>query len=94
MRRAARIDANHTAIVDALRGIGATVTSLAAVGGGAPDLLIGHRGRNFLIEVKDGDKSASRRCLTDDQVIWHNAWKGQVGIVLSPLDAIRLVTGV
>lgn len=43
MRRAARTDANQTAIVEALRKCGASVQSLAAVGKGVPDLLVGLR---------------------------------------------------
>lgn len=71
LRRAAKIDSNHSEIVDALRQCGAFVTSLAAVGKGCPDLLVGFRGRWMLIEVKDGDKSPSRRELTDWQKYFH-----------------------
>ena len=39
--RAARVDDNHVAVVEALRKAGAMVQSLAAVGDGVPDLLIG-----------------------------------------------------
>jgi len=68
MRRAARIDANQPAIIAALRSIGATVQPLHAVGGGCPDLLVGLRGRNILMEVKDGARPPSERRLTADQV--------------------------
>ena len=44
MRRAARIDRNQPEIVKALRQVGAHVTSLAAVGDGVPDLLVGFQG--------------------------------------------------
>ena len=54
MRRAAKIDANHGDIVEALRGIGCSVLSLAPLGKGAPDLLVGYWGRNTILEVKDG----------------------------------------
>ena len=46
-----RVDNNHTAIVLALRAIGATVQSLASVSGGCPDLVVGYHGRNVLLEV-------------------------------------------
>ncbi len=52
MRRAAKIDRNHVEIVAALRGVGASVQDLAAVGKGCPDLLVGYRGQNYVIEVK------------------------------------------
>lgn len=44
MRRRAHTDRNQPAIVAALRGIGATVQPLHAVGQGCPDLLVGYRG--------------------------------------------------
>ena len=52
MRRAAKIDANQTEIVKALRQVGASVQSLASTGKGCPDLLVGFRGVNWLLEVK------------------------------------------
>jgi Holliday junction resolvase len=52
VRRAARTDANQDGIVAALRGAGASVQSLAATGKGCPDLLVGWRGANLLMECK------------------------------------------
>lgn len=39
MRRRAKVDSNHAEIVEALRAQGWEVISLAAIGGGVPDLL-------------------------------------------------------
>jgi hypothetical protein len=88
MRRAARTDANHAVIVGALLRCGATVQSLAAVGQGCPDLMVGFRGRTLLMEVKDGDKIPSKRRLTPDQQEWHAAWAGHVVVVESVEQAI------
>jgi len=85
--RAAKIDANQTAIVKALRDMGASVQILSAVGQGCPDLLVGYRGVNSMLECKDGDKKPSARKLTPDQVKWHAEWKGSVTIVESPMQA-------
>ena len=74
--RAAKIDANQEQIVMALRVVGATVQSLAGVGKGVPDLLVGYQGETYLIEVKDGDKVPSARKLTPDQEDWHGKWTG------------------
>jgi len=75
IRRAARTDANQTEIVAALRKVGCEVLSLAAVGSGCPDLLVlGPDKVLRLIEVKDGEKSASRRALTPHQVKFHERW--------------------
>lgn len=87
-RRRARTDANHSAVIGALRACGATVQDLSAVGDGCPDLLVGHRGRNFAIEVKDGSKAPSARKLTEDQERWHRDWRGQVVVVNSIEEAI------
>jgi hypothetical protein len=88
MRRAARVDSNHAVIVGGLRACGATVQSLASVGAGCPDLLVGHRGRNLLIEIKDGRRSPSKRSLTPDQVTWHRDWNGAVIVVESVEQAV------
>lgn len=91
MRRAAKIDANHSAIVSALRKIGASVQSLAAIGKGCPDILVGFRGRNWLMEIKDGMLKPSARRLTDDEASWHRRWFGQVHLVQSVDEALKLV---
>jgi len=93
-RKAARVDDNQGVIVEALRGAGASVQSLAATGKGCPDLLIGYRGANVLAEVKDGDKIPSKRRLTDDQVKWHSRWKGQVAVVESSKEALQLLVDI
>lgn len=94
MRRAAATDRNQAEIVAALRAIGCTVQPLHSVGQGCPDLLCGFRGRNMLIEVKDGELPPSRRKLTADQVEWHGGWKGQVAVVEDADAAIAIVAGV
>ncbi|MGZ8317460.1 MAG: hypothetical protein ACXWVD_00010 [Telluria sp.] len=71
MRRAARVDANQGAIVAALRRIGCFVQSLAMVGQGCPDLLVGYRACWYVLEVKDGAKHASKQALTPDEREWH-----------------------
>jgi hypothetical protein len=86
MRRAAKVDANQAAIIEALRKCGCSVLSLAAIGKGAPDLLIGLRGKNVLAEVKNPD---TRGKLNDLQSSWHTKWAGQVLTVTSPEDALR-----
>jgi Holliday junction resolvase len=88
--RAAKVDANHVQVVEALRSAGATVQSLAGVGKGVPDLLVGHQGHTLLMEVKDGDKSPSKRKLTEDQLKWHGAWNGgTLAVVDGPEAALR-----
>lgn len=91
MRRAARIDANHIAIVSALKQVGCRVLSLAAVGKGCPDLLVcSARGYLCLLEIKDGSKPPSKRKLTPKQAELHNDWP--VYVVLNAQEAIRVVS--
>ena len=94
MRRAAKIDANQTQVVLALQAAGATVQSLAAVGQGVPDLLVGFQGKTLLMEVKDGQKPPSARRLTEDQLTWHGAWRGGPLAVVDVVDAALRVLGV
>jgi Holliday junction resolvase len=91
LRRAAKVDANQKEIVSALRVAGATVEHLHAVGKGCPDLLIGYKGFNYLIEVKDGTKTPSQRRLTPDQVKWHANWFGQKIVIESVGSALSFI---
>jgi hypothetical protein len=91
MRRAANVDRNQPEIVAALRAAGATVEHLHAVGGGCPDLLVGYRGANYLLEVKDGRKVASAKRLNPDQIVWHASWRGQKAVVEDIEQALRAI---
>ncbi len=91
-RRAARTDANQTAVVSALRAAGAFVRSLASVGDGMPDLIVGFRETTLLMEVKDGHKSPSARKLTPEQVKFHAEWTGgPLAVVDGPEAALRVL---
>jgi hypothetical protein len=90
-RTNARKDANHDDIVRFLRDVGATVQTLHQVGNGAPDLLVGWRGVNLALEVKDGSKPPSKRKLTPDEEQWHATWSGQIAIVESTDDVWKLL---
>jgi hypothetical protein len=89
MRRDAKVDANQSLLVDALRAIGCSVQPLHTVGKGCPDLLVGFRGQTLLMEVKDGSKPPSARELTPDQKAWHKAWRGSpVWVVTDVTEAV------
>ena len=91
MRRAAKVDANQREVVAALRGAGASVQLLHAVGEGCPDLLVGYKGLNMLLEVKDGSKPPSAQKLTPQQEIWHRDWRGHRVVVNSPEAALGAI---
>ncbi len=91
MRKIASVDANQREIVCALRACGCDVQPLHQLGGGVPDLLVGLRGKNFLLEVKDGNKAPSKQRLTPDEYEWHKSWRGHVVVVASVEEARRAV---
>jgi Holliday junction resolvase len=92
--RAAKIDANHEQVVSALRAAGASVQSLAGVGKGVPDLLVGFQGKTLLMEIKDGRKTPSERRLSEDQARWHGAWNGGPLAIVDGVDAALRMLGV
>ena len=91
MRRAARTDANHKSVSDAFKALGCDVVSLAAVGNGVPDLLIGIHGVNGLVEVKDGSKPPSEQKLTPDQEKFHANWRGRIFVCRSIVEVPNIV---
>jgi Holliday junction resolvase len=78
----ARIDSNHKEIVAALREIGATVVSLAAMKHGCPDLLVGYAGETMLMEIKKDAKAK----FTSDQLDFMGKWKGGA---ISRVDSVE-----
>lgn len=81
-----KVDANQAEIVAVLRAEGWSVQPIHRLGQGVPDLLVGAKGRNILLEVKDGDGA-----LTDDELSWHANWQGQVDVVRSAGEAVAMV---
>ena len=88
MRLRGKVDANQPAIVKALRAVGASVTSLADLGDGCPDLLVGFRGRTVLMELK----ASLQDTLTTQEIDWHCRWRGSaLCVVRSVEEAIGAV---
>jgi hypothetical protein len=86
LRRAAKVDANQSDIVDALRKIGVSVEIL-----GKPlDLLICHRGETSLMEVKNPEGKDE---YTKDQVEFIARWPGKIHVVRSVREALTAVLG-
>lgn len=80
MRKRGRIDGNQVAIVRALRQMGYSVLSISDIGNGAPDLVIGAAGKNYLVELKDWTQPVSKRKLTLDEKAFHLGWQGQISV--------------
>jgi len=82
-----KVDKNQREIVMALRKVGASVIHLHTVGNGCPDLLVGFRGENFLIEVKLGKGK-----LTPAQKTLHTTWQGlKIGVARTVEEALSFI---
>ena len=88
MRRAARIDKGQPLIVAALRRIGAKVKHTHMVGDDFPDLVVGFRKRNILLEVKSKGRKE-----TEGQSEFASSWPGEVYTVWTPEEAVAVVIG-
>ena len=84
MRRSARTDLNHAAIVGELRQLGCSVVSLASMGHGVPDLLVAIPGRSLLVEIK----SSRKEKLTPDEKIFHDTYLGPLIVAISSEEII------
>lgn len=91
--RISRVDANQAEIVESLRKAGCFVQSLATIGKGCPDLMVGHGYKWFVMEVKDGAKAPSARKLTPDEQAWHDRARlfAPVHIVESVEQALQII---
>lgn len=69
---AKKVDKNQLEIVNALKGMGASVLDLSTVGKGCPDLAVGYRGVTVLVEIKSSDKAK----FTEPQLRFMGEWKG------------------
>lgn len=93
MRTAAKADRNQPEIVGALRGIGASVLHCHQLKN-CFDLLVGYRGRTFILEVKDPLQPPSKRQLTEGEKKFRDEWRGSPYYVIeTTAQAIALVTG-
>jgi Holliday junction resolvase len=94
MRKKARVDANQKEIVQQLRKIGISVLHTHQLGRGAPDIILGYRNENFMIELKDGNKTKSQQKLTPDEIEFQAKWQGNYAVcnsleqILSVIDYV------
>lgn len=90
MRKKARVDANQKEIVQELRKRGISVLHTHQLGKGAPDIIVGYMNSNYLIELKDGNKSKSQQRLTKDELDFSLKWRGSYAVCNS-LEQILLL---
>jgi Holliday junction resolvase len=91
MRTKAKVDDNQAEIVEGLRKAGVSVVVTSSAGKGFTDIVVGFRGENYLIEIKDGNKPPAQRKLTPDQVKFHREWKGQIAVANNLTEAFKII---
>lgn len=90
--RVKRIDSNQPVLVAQMRKIpGVTVKHTHMVGDGFTDVVIGFRRKNYLLEIKDPSKPPSARRLTEDEKKFHEEWTGQIDVVETIDDVLRIL---
>lgn len=90
MRRAPRFkDANHASLRKLWRSIGGSWLDITPIDGGEPDALIGWRGDDRLIEVKNPEAPPSKRKARAEQEAWHRGWKGRPVAVVNVFADLR-----
>lgn len=91
--RQVKKDRNHQEVCDGLRAADMSVVDLSVVGKGCPDICVGWRGVNVLLEIKDPAKPPSKRALTEDEAEFQLHWRGHMFVVHSAAEAIAYVEG-
>jgi Holliday junction resolvase len=82
-----KTDANHRHIVDYLRACCVSVADTSKLGNGFPDIVCGHKGKNYLFEIKVDKKKR----LTPDEETFSVAWKGQYQVITTPQEALEIM---
>lgn len=81
-------DSNQAEIKAALLAVGCSVQLIEGANGqaGVPDMVVGVRGHNYLLEIK-----RPKGKLSPKQAAWHQAWRGQVHKVETVEEALAVV---
>lgn len=91
-RHARRVDNNQSQIVTELQQIGASVIDLSGVGGGVCDLLVGYRGVNYLMEIKNLETGYGKRGLNKNQKDLADEWRGSpIHVVYTGDEALKII---
>lgn len=91
MRYGAKKDANHAAIIGALRDCGVPVYDLSDAGRGIPDCIVWVAEQWRLVEIKNPKTGYGRRGLNRVQRKWLDQWTGGPIIILRSVeDALML----
>ena len=83
----AKVDLNQSEIIAALRRLQIGVIDLHRVGHGCPDFAAGIHGINYFMECK----APGVNFLTPDEFRFHSTWPGQVAVVHSVDEALKVM---
>lgn len=86
-RLPAKRDGNHDELARLFGQLGCSVFEAHATGDGFTDLVVGCMGITLLVEIK-----TDAGTLTPVQEVFHRDWRGQLAVVRTREDVIRLVT--
>lgn len=84
--RHGRVDLNQKSIVKELRSRGCSVFVASDVGRNFPDLVIGHKGVNYMVELKSGKYKQS-----EGQVKFEKEWRGQYNVAYTIEELLEII---
>ena len=91
-RTAAKVDGNQTMLVRQIRKLGYSVKIVSQIKKFC-DIVVGKNGMNWLFEIKDPAQPESKRCLTKMEKEFHDEWRGQVDVIETIDDFLKIVGG-
>jgi hypothetical protein len=94
VRLRSRIDANQPALVKFIRFMGASWQHTHAIPG-ALDGILGYRGVDVRVEIKDPEKPLSKRRLTPAEITTIAEWRGRRPVIIETeqnvIDLLKLL---
>lgn len=88
MPRRANPDQNRAALRQGWLRLGGSWLDIHPLEGGEPDALLGWRGMDRLVEIKNPLGPPSARRPREKQAAWHRAWRGRTPAVVETLAEI------
>lgn len=84
---AKRTDKDHVQVSKWFRDLGASVRDTHTIGNGFPDIVVGYKMFNVLVEIK-----TPKGKLNEKEEKFHKEWKGLAYVVRSKRDVRRLIS--
>jgi len=88
-RRAAKVDDNQKQVVTLFRKLGWYVLIISQLKN-CCDIIVSKNDITIAIEIKDGEKPASKRKLSEGELKFKGDWKGLYELVICDEDVINI----